>query len=154
MELNRSIIDQMTDDDILKLDNQLCFALYVSSREVIKKYKPLLDPLNLTYTGYITMLALWEQDDVTVKAIGKRLHLDSGTLTPLLKTLETKGFLKRERRCKDERNVYITLTKQGITLKNKAANVPRKLLKSSNFDEKFALQLISLLHTYISSNKE
>lgn len=117
MATEDSILNQITDDDILKLDNQLCFALYVSSREVIKKYKPLLDPLGLTYTSYITMLALWEKDNITVKTLGEKLHLDSGTLTPLLKKLEVKGFLVRERRSEDERNVYISLTDLGHTLK-------------------------------------
>lgn len=76
-------------DEILKLDNQLCFALYVSSKEIIRRYKPLLEPLHLTYTGYITMMALWEKDDISVKDLGNRLTLDSGTLTPLLKKLES-----------------------------------------------------------------
>jgi len=153
MVKKNNILNQITDDDILKLDNQLCFALYVSSREVIKKYKPLLDPLGLTYTSYITMLALWEKDDITVKSLGEKLHLDSGTLTPLLKKLETKGFIIRERRSKDERNVYITLTDHGHALKKDAANVPRQLLAYSDFDEEATLQLIKLLHGYIDSNK-
>jgi DNA-binding MarR family transcriptional regulator len=153
METKNSILNRITDDDILKLDNQLCFALYVSSREIIKKYKPLLDPLGLTYTSYITMLALWEKDNVTVKSLGERLHLDSGTLTPLLKKLEVKGFLVRERRSEDERNVYITLTVHGQALKKDAAKIPRQLLSCSNFDGESTLQLINLLHRYIASNE-
>lgn len=153
MENKNSILDKITDDDILKLDNQLCFALYVSSRELIKKYKPLLDPLGLTYTGYITMLALWEKDNLTIKLLGKKLHLDSGTLTPLLKKLEANGFLIRERRREDERNVYITLTDHGHALKKDAADIPRQLLSCSNFDEKSTLQLIDLLHRYIASDE-
>ena len=154
MENENSKLDQISDDDILKLDNQLCFALYVSSREIIKKYKPLLDPLGLTYTGYITMLALWEKDDVTIKSLGKKLHLDSGTLTPLLKKLESNGLLVRERRSEDERNVYITLTDQGHALKKDSANVPRQLISSSSFDDESTIQLITLLHRYMTSNEK
>lgn len=154
MKNNNSKIDKMSDDDILKLDNQLCFALYVSSREIIKKYKPLLDPLGLTYTGYITMLALWEKDNVTIKSLGERLHLDSGTLTPLLKKLESKGFLVRERRREDERNVYITLTDNGHALKKDSANVPRQLISSASFDDESTIQLIKLLHKYMASNEK
>ena len=154
MENESNKLDQISDDDILKLDNQLCFALYVSSREIIKKYKPLLDPLGLTYTGYITMLALWEKDDVTIKSLGKKLHLDSGTLTPLLKKLESNGLLVRERRSEDERNVYITLTDQGHALKKDSANVPRQLISSSSFDDESTIQLITLLHRYMTSNEK
>ncbi|BES65578.1 organic hydroperoxide resistance transcriptional regulator OhrR [Gottschalkiaceae bacterium SANA] len=154
MENNKSKLNQISDDDILKLDNQLCFALYVSSREIIKKYKPLLDPLGLTYTGYITLLALWEKDNVTIKSLGERLHLDSGTLTPLLKKLEAKGLLIRERRSDDERNVYITLTENGHSLKKDSADVPRQLISSSSFDDESTLQLINLLHRYMASNEK
>lgn len=149
MENNK--FNQISDNDILKLDNQLCFALYASSREIIKKYKPLLDPLGLTYTAYITMLVLWEKDDVTVKFLGERLHLDSGTLTPLLKKLEAKGLLTRERRTSDERNVYITLTCEGKSLKKDAANVPRELVNCSSFDPESAMQLRRLLHEFMES---
>ncbi len=154
MKNESSKLNEISDDDILKLDNQLCFALYVSSREIIKKYKPLLDPLGLTYTGYITMLALWEKDDVTIKSLGKKLHLDSGTLTPLLKKLESNGLLVRERRSEDERNVYITLTDQGHALKKDSANVPRQLISSSSFDDESTIQLINLLHRYMTSNEK
>lgn len=150
MENNQ--FNQISDNDILKLDNQLCFALYASSREIIKKYKPFLDPLGLTYTAYITMLVLWEKDDVTVKSLGERLHLDSGTLTPLLKKLEAKGLLRRERRARDERNVYITLTQEGKLLKKDAANVPRELINCSSFDRNSAKELLDLLHQFMESN--
>jgi DNA-binding MarR family transcriptional regulator len=146
-----SAIHNISDDDMLKLDNQLCFALYVSSREIIKKYKPYLDPLGLTYTAYITMLALWEEDNVTVKDLGKRLFLDSGTLTPLLKKLESKKLLIRERRLEDERNVFITLTNQGRLLKKEAANVPRQLMKNNFFDEEAANDLLKMLHNYMKN---
>lgn len=136
-------------DELLKLDNQLCFALYVSSKEVIRKYKPLLDPLGLTYTGYITLMALWEQDNLTIKDLGKRLYLDSGTLTPLLKKLEILGYIARSRSVSDERNVYVTLTPTGHELKSKAAHIPQKLICSSNIDVKNALQILPMLQQFM-----
>jgi DNA-binding MarR family transcriptional regulator len=110
--------------DKLRLDRQLCFPLYVCSKELIKNYKPLLDPLGITYTQYIAFMALWEDDNLSVKELGQRLYLDSGTLTPLLKKMEQQGFIKRERSLKDERNVYIKLTEKGLELKNKAVHIP------------------------------
>jgi len=136
-------------DELLKLDNQLCFALYVCSKEVIRKYKPLLDPLGLTYTGYITLLALWEKDDVTVKDLGKKLYLDSGTLTPLLKKLEVLGYIERSRSSSDERNVYIKLTPKGYKIKSEAAHIPYDLLCTTNLDTGNALQLLSNLHQFM-----
>ena len=108
--------------EALKLDNQLCFALYACSREITKLYKPFLDKLGLTYTQYISLLVLWEKDNITVKDLGKKLHLDSGTLTPLLKKLEIMNLVKRIRDTVDERNVYVSLTTQGIALKELAIN--------------------------------
>jgi DNA-binding MarR family transcriptional regulator len=113
--------------DVLKLKNQLCFPLYACSREIIKKYKPFLDPLNLTYTQYIVMMALWEEDNVSVKYLGERLYLDSGTLTPLLKKMETQGLITRHRCANDERSVIINLTQEGIDLKEKALQIPHQL---------------------------
>lgn len=144
-------IENISDDEILKLDNQLCFALYVSSKEIIKKYKPLLEPLNLTYTAYITLLVLWEQENITVKELGKRLFLDSGTLTPLLKRMESKGFLTRTRSSDDERNVRIGLTERGKQLKQRATHIPRELICSSNFDIGSAGELLKLLHSNFPS---
>ena len=92
----------MKDFEPLCLDNQLCFALYVCSKEIIRKYQPLLEPLGLTYTSYITLMCLWEKDNVSVKELGKRLFLDSGTLTPLLKKMEGQGLVLRTRSKKDE----------------------------------------------------
>ena len=91
----------------LRLDNQLCFPLYAASREIIRQYRPALDKLNLTYTQYITMMVLWEQTRISVKDLGARLYLDSGTLTPLLKNLEAKGYLRRERSKADERVLMV-----------------------------------------------
>ncbi|MBB6730464.1 MarR family winged helix-turn-helix transcriptional regulator [Cohnella zeiphila] len=117
----------MDDEDLLKLDNQICFAVYACAREITKLYHPLLQPLGLTYTQYIALLALWEKDGVTVKELGRRLYLDSGTLTPLLKKLETSGYLTRTRDPEDERNVRIELTPQGRSLKRQACAIPEKL---------------------------
>jgi DNA-binding MarR family transcriptional regulator len=114
-------------NDPLLLKNQLCFPLYAASRKIIRLYTPLLEPLGLTYTQYIAMLALWERDGVSVKHLGERLFLDSGTLTPLLKKIEAQGLLKRERDTKDERNVRIFLTDEGRALKEKAARVPGQM---------------------------
>jgi DNA-binding MarR family transcriptional regulator len=114
-------------DKHLKLENQLCFKYYAISKEIIKQYKPLLEPLNLTYTSYITMLVLWEKDGRTIKELGQLLTLDSGTLTPLLKKLEKIGYIHRKRSSEDERKVLISLTKEGQALKELASDIPRKI---------------------------
>jgi len=113
--------------DQLRLDNQLCFALYAASGLVTRAYRPLLEPLGLTYPQYLVMLALWEQAPRTVKALGQALELDSGTLTPLLKRLETAGFVTRTRDSEDERRVQIALTRAGEALRQKAGEVPTAL---------------------------
>lgn len=115
--------------DLLKLENQLCFPLYACSKEIIRKYKPFLDPLGLTYTQYITLLTLWEEDNLTVKALGEKLYLDSGTLTPLLKKMELQSLILRVRSSDDERNVYIKLTEEGRGLRDRAAEVPEQIGK-------------------------
>ncbi|MFU0828615.1 MAG: HTH marR-type domain-containing protein [Lachnoclostridium sp.] len=140
---------QQSDDELLKLDNQLCFALYVCSKEIIRKYKPILDPLGLTYTGYITLLALWEKDHLTVKELGNRLYLDSGTLTPLLKKLEAQGYIKRVRSTHDERNVVIKLTPSGQELKKKAIHVPHELICSANLNDVDIKGLLENLHHFM-----
>jgi DNA-binding MarR family transcriptional regulator len=128
-------------DEALKLDNQLCFALYACSREITKLYKPILDELNITYTQYISLLVLWEKDNITVKEMGKKLHLDSGTLTPLLKKLESMNLVKRLRDTIDERNVYVTLTQRGIELKKMAIEIPSKILCSTGLSIENAVLL-------------
>ncbi len=115
----------------LLLDNQLCFALYSASLLMTKLYKPLLDDIGLTYPQYLAMLALWEEDGVTVSTLGARLYLDSGTLTPLLKRLEKAGFLTRERNEEDERQVLIRLTQEGRALKKRAMDIPRKIIAAT-----------------------
>lgn len=113
--------------DPLALDNQLCFALYSASLQMTKLYKPLLSEIGLTYPQYLAMMALWEQDGMTVGALGERLFLDSGTLTPLLKRLEAAKLVKRERNEADERQVLIHLTDKGRALKKAASGIPAKI---------------------------
>jgi len=120
-----------TADQILRLDNQICFAVYSAAHAFNRVYKPLLDRLGLTYPQYLVMLVLWERDGVPVKEIGERLFLDSGTLTPLLKRLEQAGHIKRTRSTEDERQVLIGLTSQGQALKDKARAVPPSILAAS-----------------------
>lgn len=131
--------------DLLALDNQFCFALYSASLALTKSYKPLLDELGLTYPQYLVMLVLWGQDNILVKDIGAALFLDSGTLTPLLKRLETAGLLERHRDESDERQVRIILTDSGKNLKKAAKKIPLKILCASGQDQKTLMQLRSQL---------
>lgn len=117
----------LSPEALLKLDNQLCFALYSTSLAMTKLYKPLLDQLGLTYPQYLAMLALWEQDGVTVGELGARLCLDSGTLTPLLKRLEAGGWIARTRAADDERRVLVTLTPEGRGRRKQAVAIPKQL---------------------------
>ena len=126
------IKETSTSNPALLLDNQLCFALYSTSLAMTKRYKPLLAPLGLTYPQYLVMLVLWERDGVMVSELGERLFLDSGTLTPLLKRLESSGLIARVRDVADERRVHITLTAAGRKLKAKAAAVPAGVLGAAN----------------------
>jgi MarR family transcriptional regulator, organic hydroperoxide resistance regulator len=118
-------------DWVLRLDNQICFAVYSTAHAFNRVYKPLLDRLGLTYPQYLVMLVLWERDGLPVKDIGGRLHLDSGTLTPLLKRLEAAQLVKRTRGTQDERQVLIALTPQGLALREKARAVPQSILAAS-----------------------
>ena len=120
-----------TPNDMLRLDNQLCFALYSTSLAMTKVYKPLLAELGLTYPQYLAMLVLWERDGLMVSELGQKLYLDSGTLTPLLKRLEASGYISRIRDVEDERRVYITLTSSGRKLKTRAAKIPGCILSAS-----------------------
>ena len=115
----------------LQLDQQLCFALYSASLAMSKHYKPLLDPLGLTYPQYVVMLVLWESDDVTVTVLGERVGLDSGTLTPLLKRLEAAGLLMRQRDTEDERRVRVMLSPAGTALRAQAQTIPGCVLKAT-----------------------
>lgn len=117
---------------VLSLDNQLCFALYACAREVTKLYRPFLDELGITYTQYVTLLALWEKDGVPVKELGARLYLDSGTLTPLLKKLEGMSLIRRERDPEDERSVIVRLTDEGRAMKEQAMTIPERVFCQMN----------------------
>ncbi|MFS0727056.1 MarR family transcriptional regulator [Paenibacillus sp. 1P07SE] len=128
----------------LKLEHQLCFTMYACSREITRIYQPLLKALDLTYTQYLTMLVLWERDGLSVKELGARLYLDSGTLTPLLKKLETAGLLTRERDRADERSVLIRLTDKGTLLREQGACVPQQVFKQSSLAPEKLIQLYQL----------
>ena len=131
------------------LDNQLCFLLYATSKEITRQYTLLLKPYDLTYTGYITLLALEENEQITVKELGQRLFLDSGTLTPLLKKLEAKNYIYRERSKEDERLMKIYLTKEGVNVRRKLPEVSRQVMKQSNISEQQFVQLRNVLQDIV-----
>lgn len=140
----------MNQDELLKLDNQLCFPLYVASKEIVRKYKPFLDKVGLTYTQYIVFLVLWEKDNITLKELGERLYLDSGTLTPLLKQLESRKLITRKRGKEDEREVFVKLTPQGRELKDKVINIPSNVGKCVKLDSEEAKLLYKILYKIIA----
>lgn len=130
----------------LKLENQLCFPLYACSRLVIKKYHPVLSELDLTYTQYIAMLVLWEVRSLSVKELGRRLFLDSGTLTPLLKSMEAKGLIRRFRSSEDERVLIAEITDEGMALREKATDIPEKVGGCIKLEAQEAAELYRLLY--------
>ena len=132
--------------DALKLENQLCFPLYVCSKEIIRRYKPFLEKLDLTYTQYIAMMVLWDREALNVKELGEALFLDSGTLTPVLKKLEAKGYITRSRAKTDERNLHVALTPSGKKLRDRAVAVPEQMGACIQLDPKEAQTLYSLLY--------
>lgn len=132
--------------DTLLLENQLCFPLYACSKEIVRRYKPHLDALSLTYTQYIAMIVLWEKGEVSVSELGRQLYLDSGTLTPLLRKLEEKGYISRRKSVSDERSVLISLTEQGKRLREQAAEVPAKMFGCVSLTPEEAVQLYGLLY--------
>ena len=132
--------------ECLKLSKQLCFPLYACSREMIKLYKPYLDELGLTYTQYITLMVLWEHKAMTVKALGQELYLDSGTLTPLLKKLEEKGLVTRRRSDLDERNLIVTITELGESMRDQALHIPEEMTKCINLPREDIRELYRMLH--------
>ncbi|MFB5673579.1 MarR family winged helix-turn-helix transcriptional regulator [Paenibacillus terreus] len=117
-------MESNTADQALKLENQLCFTIYACSREITKLYQPYLEQLGVTYSQYLVLIVLWERGQCTVKELGEALYLDSGTLTPLLKRLQTAGLIHRERSAQDERKVLITLTDAGSQLRHEALSIP------------------------------
>ncbi len=135
----------------LKLCNQVCFPLYACSKEIIRKYKPFLDEIDLTYTQYITMMVLWEKKEMNVKTLGENLFLDSGTLTPVLKKLESKGYIKRTRSKNDERNLLVSITPEGEALKNMAKSIPEKIGSCIKLSENDAKELYRLLYMIIEN---
>ncbi len=135
----------------LRLENQLCFPLYVCSKEIVKAYKPYLDELDLTYTQYITMMVMWEYRELRVKEVGEKLFLDSSTLTPLLKRLEEKGYLIRRRSEEDERDVFVTITEAGEALKEKALTVPERLAACVKLEPRKAEELYRMLYEIIGT---
>jgi DNA-binding MarR family transcriptional regulator len=136
--------DRHDDQNLLALANQLCFALYSVHRALTRAYAPLLQPLGLTYTQYLVLLALWERDDRAVTELGARLDLDTGTLTPLLKRLERDGLVERRRDAADQRVVRIVLTRAGRQLEAKARDVPERILESAGFDPRKPRSMVAL----------
>ena len=132
--------------DGLKLENKLCFPLYAAAREVIKLYRPHLDSLDLTYTQYITMMVMWAEKRISVRDMGKRLYLDSGTLTPVLKSLESKGYIRRYRSTEDERVLIVELTEEGSRLRDEAVEVPQQVGSCIRLEPEEAMQLYRLLY--------
>lgn len=142
------------DYDVLKLENQLCFPLYAASKEVVRRYRPFLEELGLTYTQYIAMMVLWEQDGLSVKQLGEYLYLDSGTLTPLLKKMEAQGLLYRSRSNDDERSVLVRLTEQGEALKKRAKDVPAAMAGCMPLSKDEAATLYGLLYKLLENLAE
>ena len=140
--------------DALKLENQLCFPLYACAKEIVKAYTPYLDELDLTYTQYITMMVLWEQQSLRVKELGGRLFLDSSTLTPLLKRLEEKGYVTRRRSDQDERDLIVTITEAGEALRERAVTVPGRLAACVALDPEKARTLYALLYEVLGKLAE
>lgn len=140
--------------DCLKLKNQLCFPIYLCSKEIIRKYTKFLDELNLTYTQYVVMMFFWENKKSNVKELGSTLLLDSSTLTPLLKKLESKGYITRVRSNIDERNLELTITDLGEKLKDKALSIPEKMGKCINLNEEEAKTLYTLIYKVLLNVEE
>ncbi|MBQ0059523.1 MAG: MarR family transcriptional regulator [Lachnospiraceae bacterium] len=139
--------------DKLKLESQLCFPLYAVSKEVVRRYKPFLDEINLTYTQYITMMVLWEEREIRVKDLGAKLFLDSGTLTPVLNGLEKRGYAARRRSESDHRDVYAVLTEEGQAIRDKAAEIPDKVGSCIPLEPEKALQLYTILREMMEDLK-
>ena len=139
--------------DNLKLSNQLCFPLYAVSNKIIRNYKPLLDELDLTYTQYIVMMVLWEEENINESALGNKLFLKSNTLTPLLKKLEDKGYISLRRNSSDVRNLVIALTEKGRKLKERAICVPESIAKTINLSKQEALYLYGILYKILDDEK-
>ena len=136
--------------DSLKLENQLCFPLYACSKEIVRRYKTYLDKLDLTYTQYIVMMVMWEEKELNVKELGDKLFLDSGTLTPVLKKLEAKGYVTRERSKIDERTLIVTLTESGKELREMAVDIPVGMRGCLKLSDEEMVQLRTMLNKILS----
>ena len=145
------VLASVQPDELLKLENQLCFPLYACSKEVVHRYAPYLDELGLTYTQYLVMLALWEHGTLSVTQLGELLYLASGTLTPLLKKMEAKGYVTRTRSASDERRVDVALTEAGSDLKVRARSVPLNMGACVNLSFEEGVQLVSLLRKVLGN---
>ena len=137
----------------IRLKNQLCFPLYAVSNKIIRNYKPLLDELDLTYTQYIVMMVLWENEDINEKQLGEIVHLKSNTLTPLLKKLKDKGYISIRKNSGDERNIVISLTRNGSDLKDRAVSVPETLAKTLKLDQDEAAYLYKMLYKILNDEE-
>ncbi len=137
--------------DVLKLENQLCFPLYAAAKETVKLYRPLLEKMNLTYTQYIAMLVFWEHKKMNVKELGEKLYLDSGTLTPVLKSLEAKGYVRRYRSTEDERVLLVEVTEAGKALRDQALSVPAQMACHVVLSPEESLTLYKLLYKLLSA---
>ena len=150
----RAMGDKSDKYDALRLENQLCFPLYVCAKEIVKAYTPYLEKLGITYTQYITMMVMWEHKELRVKEIGGHLYLDSGTLTAVLKKLEEKGFVTRKRSEQDERGLVVTITPLGEELKDKAVDIPKQLGGCVALEPQKARELYDLLYEVIGKLTE
>ena len=140
--------------EAMKLDNQLCFALYAASRCVTSLYTPYLKPLGLTYTQYLTFLVLWEEDGITVGEIGEKLMLDNGTLSPMLKKMEQAGYIERKRSESDDRVVIISLTRKGRDLQKKARKIPEQIGSCIDLPIEKGIKLHSMLHELLDNQRD
>ena len=150
-EIEKEKREDLNPDELLRLDRQLCFPLYAAARKAVSAYTPYLKPLDLTYTQYITFMVLWEKDGLTIGEIGERLHLDNGTLTPLLKKMEKQGYITRKRDQEDERKVTIHLTKEGRDMKQKLVHVPLQVEKCAPISIEEANELYRILYKILNA---
>ncbi len=139
--------------DSLKLENQLCFPLYAAAKEIVRKYKPFLEEIDLTYTQYITMMVMWEEEEINVTHLGEKLYLDSGTLTPLLKKLEKKGYITRQRSKDDERTLDVKLTEEGLKLRDQALSIPSSMSGCIKLEKEEAVILYKTLNKILDDLK-
>ncbi len=149
--INQEKLDSIPKEELLLLDNQLCFPLYSAANAVVRAYRPMLEQLDLTYAQYLVMMVLWQTNGISVKTLGERLHLDSGTLTPLLKRLEAKGIVERKRSLSDERVRELYLTEQGFALKETALSVPNSMICKLNLELDELVMLKSICEKVINN---